>query len=89
VGVGVVVEAAGDVEDVVVKKIKLTIEGMHCAACAGNAERGLKKVKGVKEVSVSVMTHKGFVEVEDSVKAEDLKEAVSKVGYKVVELEED
>ncbi|MBS3081350.1 heavy-metal-associated domain-containing protein, partial [Candidatus Pacearchaeota archaeon] len=26
------------------KKIKLTIEGMHCASCAGNIERSLKKV---------------------------------------------
>ncbi|MFH1249116.1 MAG: heavy metal-associated domain-containing protein [archaeon] len=70
------------------KKIKLTIEGMHCASCAGNAEKALSKVKGVKEVSVSVMTKKGFVEAEDNVKTEDLKNAVSKAGYKVVEVEE-
>jgi P-type Cu+ transporter len=70
------------------KKIKLTIEGMHCAACASNAEKALSKVAGVKEASVSVMTKKGFVSAEDNVKAEDLKNAVSKAGYKVVQLEE-
>ncbi len=70
------------------KKLKLTIEGMHCASCASNIERSLKKVKGVKEVSVSVMTKKGFVEIEDKVKEEDLKNAVSRAGYKVVNVEE-
>lgn len=71
------------------KKIKITIEGMHCASCASNIERALKKIKGVKEVSISIMTKKGFVEAEDSVNREDVKNAVSKVGYKVVEVEED
>lgn len=71
------------------KKIKLTIEGMHCASCTSNIERALKKINGVKEVSVSVMTKKGFVEAEDNVKTEDVKNVVSKVGYKVVEMEED
>lgn len=72
------------------KKIKLTIEGMHCASCAQNLEKSLKKVKGVKEVSVSVMTNKGFVECDDSVKESDLAEAVSKAGsrYKLVKAEE-
>lgn len=71
------------------KKVKLTIEGMHCASCASNIEKSIKKVKGVKEVSVSIMTKKGFVEAEDNVNMEDLKDAVSKVGYKVLEAEEE
>ncbi|MFH1270459.1 MAG: heavy metal-associated domain-containing protein [Nanoarchaeota archaeon] len=66
------------------KKIKLTIEGMHCAACAGIAEKELRKVPGVKEVSVSVTTNKGFVYAEDSVSEESLKKAVAEAGYKVV-----
>ncbi len=69
------------------KKLKLTIEGMHCASCAGNIEKSLKKVSGVKEVSVSLMLRKGTIEAEDSVKVEDLKKAVAKVGYKVVKVE--
>ena len=68
------------------KKI-IKIEGMHCAACAANAERSLKKVKGVKEVSVSVMTKKGFIELESPVSDEDIKKAVSKAGYNVISLE--
>ena len=71
------------------KKEKLTIMGMHCASCASNIERSLKKVNGVKSASVSLMTKKGIVECEDNVNEEDLKKAVSKVGYKVVSVEKE
>ena len=69
------------------KKIKLSISGMHCGSCAGNIERGLKKIKGVKEVSVSALTNKAIVETEDSVDNEELKKVVARVGYKVVYIE--
>ena len=63
------------------KKVKLTVEGMHCGSCAGNVEKALKKVKGVEEVSVSMMTNKAIIQVEDDVKEEDLKAAIKEVGY--------
>ncbi|MBI5803963.1 heavy-metal-associated domain-containing protein [Candidatus Pacearchaeota archaeon] len=69
------------------KKVKLTIEGMHCASCASNIERSLKKVSGVKEASVSLMMKKGNVECDDSVSDDDLKKAVARVGYKVARVE--
>jgi len=69
------------------KKLKLTITGMHCGSCAGNIERSLKKVSGVKAVNVSMMTNKGLVEAEDAVSDEDLKKAVSRAGYKVLNVE--
>ena len=69
------------------KKIKLTIQGMHCASCASNIERSLKKVSGVKEVSVSLMMNKGRVEGEDNVGDEELKKAVARTGYKVINVE--
>ncbi len=69
------------------KKIKMTISGMHCGSCAGNIERSLKKVDGVKTASVSMMTNKGIVETEDKVSDEELKKAVSRAGYKVVTIE--
>jgi Cu+-exporting ATPase len=70
------------------KKLKLTIEGMHCASCAGNVEKSLRSVNGVREVTVSLMTHKSFVEAEDNVEIDSLKKAVSKVGYTVVDVKE-
>ena len=65
------------------KKLKISIEGMHCASCAGNIERSLKKVPGIKEVSISLMTKKGFVECDEKVNGEEIKKAVSRAGYKV------
>ncbi len=69
------------------KKLKMTIAGMHCGSCAGNIERSLKKVNGVTSASVSMMTNKGVVETEDKVSEEELKKAVSRAGYKVVAVE--
>ena len=68
------------------KKYKITISGMHCASCAGNVERSLRKVNGVKNLSVSLMTNKAIVEAEDSVSEEALKQAVARTGYKAVEI---
>ena len=69
------------------RKVRLTISGMHCASCGNNIERSLKNIKGVKEVSVSIMLKKSIVEVEDSVSDDDLKKAVSRAGYSVVGIE--
>jgi len=69
------------------KKIKLMIEGMHCASCASNIERSLKKVSGVKDANVNLVMRKGYIEAEDSVTNDDLKKAVSRAGYKVASIE--
>lgn len=69
------------------KKLKITIEGMHCASCASNVERSLKKVVGMKQASVSLMLKKGTIEVDDFVSEDEIKKAVSRAGYKVVKIE--
>lgn len=69
------------------KKVKMTIEGMHCASCGSNIERSLRKVRGVKEVSVSVMTKKGFIECDNNVLEDELKKAVARAGYKPIACE--
>lgn len=69
------------------KKVKVTISGMHCASCALNVERSVKSINGVKSCSVSPITNKGFVECEESVSEEQIKKAVSKAGYKAVSTE--
>jgi Cu+-exporting ATPase len=68
-------------------KKKILIEGMHCASCASNIERSLKKVSGVKSASVSMMTRKAIVESEENVNDEDLKKAVARAGYKAISVE--
>jgi len=69
------------------KKIRLTIEGMHCASCASNIERALKKIKSIKSASVSVMTKKAIIEAEDNINLEEIKKAVSNIGYKIINIQ--
>ena len=64
------------------KKYSISIEGMHCASCASNIERSLRKVNGVKSASVALLMKKAIVEAEDSVKKAQIKEAIAKTGYK-------
>jgi copper chaperone CopZ len=70
------------------KKIKITIDGMHCASRASNVEQRIKKINGVKEVNDSMMLNKGTIEMEDSVSVDEIKKAVVKVGYKVSKVDE-
>ncbi|MBS3092869.1 heavy-metal-associated domain-containing protein [Candidatus Pacearchaeota archaeon] len=70
------------------KKLKIRIDGMHCASCAGNIERSLRKVNGVKEAVVSVIGKKAFIQVEGNVPQEELKKAVARAGYKTIAIEE-
>lgn len=68
-------------------KRKITISGMHCASCAGNIEKSVKKIPGVKSVTVSLLTNKGFVEADDSVSDQALADAVKRAGYKAMSVE--
>ena len=56
------------------KKI-LKMEGLCCANCAAKIEEGIKKLSGVKEVSLSFMTQRLVMEVEDGKEEEILAEA--------------
>ena len=70
-------------------KKKITISGMHCASCVSNVERSLKKVSGIKSVSVSLLTKKGFIESDKEISDEDIRKAVSRTGYKVEAIEKE
>lgn len=70
-------------------KKKITISGMHCASCASNVERSLKKLIGIKNVSVSLLTKKGFIEADKDISDEDIRKAVSRTGYKVEAIEKE
>lgn len=71
------------------KKLKILISGMHCASCASNIERSLKKVKGIQNITVNPVANKAFIEVDEKVSEDDIIAAISKVGYKVVRIEEE
>ena len=71
------------------KKIKVSIKGMHCGSCAGNIEKSIKKISGIKQVTVSAVTNKAFIESEDNVSEKQIKTAIEKVGYKVIDIEKE
>ena len=68
------------------KKATIIISGMHCASCSNNIEKSLKKLPGVKSATVSLLFKKGTVEVEDSVSAQALSDAVKRTGYQAKEI---
>ncbi len=38
---------------------------VDCANCAAKMERGISKIKGVKDVSINFMTQKAFIDAEE------------------------
>ncbi|CEP39342.1 copper-transporting P-type ATPase [[Clostridium] sordellii] len=68
------------------KKIDMKIEGMTCQSCAKAVERSVKKLDGIENISVNIATDKATIEYDPSkIKISQIKEAIKKVGYKVVE----
>ncbi len=64
-------------------KMKFKIKGIDCANCAAELERAIQKIEGVTEASLSFMTEKLVMEIED-----DRKDEVLKNLKKVVKKEE-
>ncbi len=66
--------------------ITLPIEGMTCASCVLRIEKALKKLDGVQDAVVNLATEQAQVRIDPSkVKFEQLKAAVEKIGYQVIE----
>ena len=64
----------------------LSIRGMTCAACAQRIEKTVKKLPGIGQANVNLASEKLFVEYDaGSTPLTDIKEAVSRIGYEVVE----
>ena len=64
-------------------KVKFKIKGIDCANLAAELERAIQKIDGVTEASLSFMTEKLVMEIED-----DRKDEVLKNLKKVVKKEE-
>ncbi len=66
-------------------KIKLKIEGMHCAACSTLLEKKLNKLDGVK-ATVNLPTETASVEYdENKASFDDINSTVEKCGFKIAE----
>jgi len=69
-------------EPIVVKSVSFGITGMHCASCAANTEKALKKVGGVLSASVNIASEKASVQYDPSkATLADIGKAVSDAGY--------
>ena len=61
------------------------VMGMHCAACANNVEKIVKKQEGVEDASVSLAAAVLTVDFNsDVVSPEQLKDAVMKIGFDLI-----
>ena len=63
------------------KKI-VKLEGLCCANCAAKIEDGVRKLPGVKEATMSFMTQRLVMEVEDG-REDEVIEAARKVKDKI------
>ncbi|MBU0978535.1 MAG: heavy metal translocating P-type ATPase [Patescibacteria group bacterium] len=62
--------------------ISFHVSGMHCASCASNIQRKLKKTKGVAEANVNYANEQATVTFNsDQTSEEDLTKAVASLGY--------
>ena len=58
------------------------LEDLDCANCAAKIEEGVKKLEGVMECSVSFVTEKMIVEIEDG-KEKEVEKEIKKVVKKI------
>ncbi|GLC79107.1 cation transporter [Lacrimispora brassicae] len=63
------------------KKI-IKLEGLCCANCAAKIEEEVKKLEGVESASVSFMTQRMTMEVQDG-KSDEILEAAKKISNKI------
>lgn len=65
------------------KKTKISVGGMHCASCALNIEKTLKRDKRINDAVVNFSTATATVEFdENEIKAEEINKKIEDAGYK-------
>jgi Cu+-exporting ATPase len=70
------------------RRLRLAIEGMTCAACAGRVEKALRRVPGVAEADVNLALERAEVAVGGGTDAEALIDAVEAAGYRAVPIDD-
>ena len=67
------------------KKITLSILGMHCASCALNIEKALQKYPGIKNAVVNFASEKATITLDQNIITEnEIEKIIEKTGYKVL-----
>ena len=64
----------------------MSIGGMSCVVCAQNVEKSIRKLPGVESVSVNFAAERAYVSYDaGKVSPQDIRKAVEKAGFKVLE----
>jgi Cu+-exporting ATPase len=67
-----------------IEKVTFPVEGMTCASCVARVEKSIKKIEGIKNVSVNLATEKATFEFEEGkVNVKDVADMVEEAGYKM------
>lgn len=61
---------------------KYKVEGMTCASCVSHVDKAVRKVEGVKDVTVNLLTNSMMVTYDAPATAKKIEKAVSDSGYK-------
>eukprot|EP01040_Poterioochromonas_malhamensis_P018349 gene18349-21399_t len=74
-----------ELSNVTQREFIYSIRGMSCGACSAKIEREIKKLPGVSNMSVSVMTQKGKVTIDETVRnavgPRDVLDRINGIGY--------
>ncbi len=74
-----------ELSNVTQREFIYSIRGMSCGACSAKIEREIKKLPGVSNMSVSVMTQKGKVTIDETVRnavgPRDVLDKINGIGY--------
>ena len=69
---------------------KYLITGMSCAACSARIDKAIRSLKGIKEVSVNLLTNSMVVSYDEkSLNSEKIIKAVTKAGYRASLVKQD
>lgn len=72
------------------EKIKISITGMHCAACSARIERVVGNMEGVGSCSVNLATEQAQIDFDSSLTGlRKIQEAISGLGFSAIEKTED
>ncbi|MDR0846753.1 MAG: cadmium-translocating P-type ATPase [Lactobacillales bacterium] len=61
--------------------MKMKVDGMHCANCAMNIEKNVRKMDGVADANVNFANETLYVTHDESVTHQDVADKVEKLGY--------
>ncbi|MHA2165131.1 MAG: heavy metal translocating P-type ATPase, partial [Candidatus Hodarchaeales archaeon] len=63
-------------------EVNLAITGMTCASCVTNIEKGVKRVKGVQNITINLMTEKAKILIDPhDVETSQLIKEIEEIGY--------